>query len=427
MYSMGVKTLLEERKCRGSVVELGNLSREYEVTRYAYMYRENTLVFRVNNSEVVCYSNLISSRRDLYSFLNAKNDKEAYTKLLNSIKKPRRLDTMPFSEYFERVDFSLLDIPFIKYFREDGGYYLTGSIVIACIEEFCNASFHRMMYVDQDKAAIRIVPRHLYFIYSKYRAMGRDLPVAVVLGVDPAVEIAAASSAPLGVFELEVAAAISGDDKVVKTPLYNIPVPAHSSIVLEGVISHDEFVDEGPFTDIIGLLDEKRRQPVFKLEAVYANVDGLFYHAIVPSFPEHVYLMGFPREAQIYDFVKNIAPTVRSVRLTPGSGGWLHAVISMKQHKPGEARSIGIAVINAHPSVKHVIVVDEDIDVDNPLMIEWALATRVKGSEDIIVLKGLRGSTLDPRSSDGYGDKVIVDATKPFDEPWTKYRRVRIP
>lgn len=90
----------------------------------------------------------------------------------------------------------------------------------------------------------------------------------------------------------------------------------------------------------------------------------------------------------------------------------------------GEARLAAFAAITAHPSVKHVFIVDEDIDVDNPLEVEWAIATRLKGGDDIIVLKNVKGSTLEPRSRDGVGDKVIFLAVKPFNEPWEKYRRV---
>ena len=409
-------------------VFLSKLKREYEITRYAYESPDKIIEFELEDSNIRCVSNIISRRKDLHMVLGVENDVEAYNKLLNAIENPLKLKPVDFNEYFTETNYTLSNVPFIKYFKEDGGYYLTSSIIVSCIDEICNASFHRMMLVDEKTAAVRIVPRHLYRIYKSYSERGEDTPVAVVLGADPIVEIASAITTKYGLFELEIAARLSGDDRVAYTPRYELPVPVTASIVLEGVLSRDQLVDEGPFVDILGLPDIKRKQPVFVLRRVYVNrVYPVLYHAIVPSLWDHIYLMGFPREAMIYGVVKNISPNVKSVRLTPGSGGWLHAVVSLKQMRRGEARNVGLAVITAHPSVKHVVVVDDDIDIDDPRMVEWAIATRVKGSEDIIVLRNTSGSTLDPRSMDGLGDKVIIDATKPFDEPWDKYRRAMIP
>ncbi len=426
---MYISDLIEKLSDRGiETIFLEGVEREYEITRYAHDFREAVIVFTLKNSDIKCYTNILSSRNMIYTVLGVDNDLDAYNKIIEASNKPSQLNTVAFDNYFHKTELDLDALPFIKYFREDGGYYLTSSIIISCIDSICNSSFHRIMYIDRDKAVVRIVPRHLYHIYNRYREEGKDTPVAIILGVDPVIEIASASTPPYGVFEISIAATINGDNRVVKTPRYNIPVPATASIVLEGVLSHEDMVDEGPFVDILGLVDIVRKQPVFYLENIYVNREtGPMYHAIVPSLWEHMYLMGFPREAMIYESVRKITPNIKGIRLSIGSGGWLHAIISIKQEKPGEARNAGLAVINAHPSVKHVIVVDDDIDIDDPYMVEWAIATRVKGGEDIIVLKNIRGSTLDPRNIDGVGDKVLIDATKPYNEPWSKYRRVEIP
>lgn len=407
---------------------LGKISREYDATRLSYKYRDYVVEFNIEESEIHCVTNLLTSRRDLYLALNVSSDKEAYLKIDNAINYPAELEIVDFKEHYVETDWTLKNLPFIKYFREDGGYYLTSSIVLACIDNICNASIHRIMYVDEEHGAIRIVPRDLYRIYGMYSERGRDTPVAIVLGLNPIAELAAATSTSFGLFELRIAAKLMNNNKFVKTPKYGIPVPSQTPIVLEGVISRDYYVDEGPFTDILGLVDIVRKQPVFKLESIYVSRSTkLYYHAIVPSLWDHIYLMSFPREAMIYNNLVKIYPNITGVRLTSGSCGWLHAVVSIKQIKPGEAKSIGLAVLTIHPSVKHVVIVDDDIDIDNIEMIEWAIATRVKSSEDIIILKDLPGSTLDPRSVDGVGDKLIIDATKPFNENWIKYRRVQIP
>lgn len=423
-----------EQVARGSgkrVLNLGTLEREYAVTRAAYSNRDSLLLFKARgvHEEILNYANLITSRRDARGLFGAASDAEIYERYLKAFKGSAHIEAADFNEYFERRDdVDLTALPFMKYYREDGGLYLTSSVYVICYREICNSSFHRTMLLSGDRATLRIVPRHLHYLMNKYFEEGKDAPVALVLGLDPFHEIASASNPPLGVFELFIGAALGGERRFARTPRYGIPIPVNASIVVEGVIKRDETATEGPFTDILLLVDEAREQPVFLAEGIYFNKRRpLLHHAIVPGLWEHQFLMGFPREPLIYEAVKRVAPGLKSIRLTEGGAGWLHLVISLKQMSPGEDRLAAIAAISAHPSVKHVVVVDDDIDIEDPVMVEWAIATRLRGSEGIIVLKDVKGSTLDPRSSNGVGDKVIVLATKPYAEGWEKYRRVGIP
>ncbi len=426
MYINDYLLKLQERGRR--VKRFEDLDREYEPTRIIYGNRNTIVYFTIRDSIAECYSNIFVNRRAIYDLLGVSDDVEAYNKVLNAMSNPGRLEMYEFYDYYKNIDIGLQSLPFIKYYREDAGYYLTSSIYISCIDKICNASYHRTMLINDEKAVPRIVPRHLYHIVEEYHSKGMDAPAAIILGVDPYTELAAAMTPPLGVFELSIAAKLSGYNRVVKTPIHNIVVPANASIIVEGIISRDEEFWEGPFVDILMIPDKRRKQPVFRAEAVYVHREiPPLYHAIVPGLWEHIYLMGFPREPLIYNSVRRVSPGVKSVRLTMGSGGWLHAVVSIHKKVEGEARNAGLAVISAHPSVKHVIIVDDDIDIDDPYAIEWAIATRVRGSEDIIILRDLRGSTLDPRGRDGVGDKVIIDATKPLGDPWDKYKRAGIP
>jgi UbiD family decarboxylase len=138
--------------------------------------------------------------------------------------------------------------------------------------------------------------------------------------------------------------------------------------------------------------------------------------------------MGFPRESQVYVEAKRVVPCVNAVRLTEGGSMWLHVVIAVSDKcSYADAKLAALAAIAAHPSVKHVVVVDDDIDIDDLTMIEWAIATRCKGGEDILIVPSVRGSTLDPRSRDGVSDKVVLIAIKPRSEPSAKFVRVKVP
>ncbi len=415
-------------KALASLKDFSEIREDYEITRLAHRVRE-PFKARVQGARLGVYSNLINSRETLYKYMRVARDHEAYEKLVNAIQSPLKPSFKDFSNFFTEVKIDLRDLPFIKYYREDGGNYLTGSIFISCIDYICNASFHRVMRIDGSRAAVRIVPRHLHRIYMSYRERGEDAPAAVVLGSHPLVELASAASPPYGVYEMWVAnKLLEGCLDLTYTPIYGLPVPSCATVVLEGVIT-GELHEEGPFVDILRIPDQVRMQPVFKLEKLYINtgLEDPLIHAIVPGIEEHMLLMGFPREASIWDSVRRVHSDVRSIRLTRGSGGWLHAVVSIKKSSEGDAKNVIMAAFTGHPSLKHVVVIDEDIDVDDPCSVEWAIATRFQASRGLVVIKGSRGSTLDPSSVDGLTDKVGIDATKPIDMDPKLFKRAEIP
>ena len=411
-----------------SAKDLGVIDSMYMITRYAFKYKE-PLKATIKGLSIGIYSNIYTTRERLYKYLNVKHDFDAYKKLISALENPLRPNEDDFKNYFVSKEMNLMDIPFIKYYREDGGHFLTSSIILACIDDICNASYHRIMRHNETKATVRIVPRHLYKIYNEYRDKDKDTPVAIILGLHPTIELACAMSPPYGVYELWIANRLLNNEmKVVYTPLHNIPVPSTAMIVLEGYLLR-ETDWEGPFVDILRIPDQKRLQPLFKLEKVYINVmyERLFIHAIVPGLEEHLFLMGFPREALIWDSVRKVSPNVKGVRLTLGGGGWLHAVISISKTSDGEPKNVILAAFSGHPSLKHVVVVDDDINIDDPYEIEWAIATRFQASRDLVIVSGVRGSTLDPSGKNGIVDKVGIDATIPLDRDKKLFRRAPIP
>jgi len=277
--------------------------------------------------------------------------------------------------------------------------------------------------------AIRLVPRHLFRLWSMAKEARRDLDVAIAVGVHPAVLLAAASSPPFGVSEYGVAnRLLKGRLKLIKCEKVNAYAPAESEMILEGRISHFEEAPEGPFVDITGAYDARRMQPIVEVINVMRREDYI-YQALLPGGPEHMLLMGLPREAAIYDAVSKVVPEVRAVNLTMGGCGWLHAVISIRKQSDGDAKNALLAAFAAHPSLKHAIVVDEDVDVFNPSEVEWAIATRFQADEDLVVIRNVRGSTLDPSADieTGLTTKVGLDATAPLMLPKERFERANVP
>ncbi len=208
--------------------------------------------------------------------------------------------------------------------------------------------------------------------------------------------------------ELGFAAELLGGEITVRKCSNGVFVP-DAEIVLEGYIGSD-VTAEGPFVDITGTYDPVRQQPVIEFTGMHLKQDFI-YHGILPGGDEHKVLMGAPYEPKIYRAVAGVTE-VKNVVLTKGGCGYLHAVIQIKKITQGDAKNAIMAAFAAHTSLKHVVVVDEDIDPGNPLDVEYAIATRVSGDRDVMVITGVRGSSLDPcQLDDGTNVKVGVDAT----------------
>ncbi len=402
---------------------------------------DNILIFQElkGYSDFVGVSNLVNTRNKIRFLLGVDSDVELYRKILaaeSNAAKGNYFDIVSSPDGYKVVeDFDICVLPFALFYEFEPRPYITSGIVaIKDKSGFINLSIHRISVLDKNKLVIRIVPRHLFAIWRKYCEEGLEsVPVAVYLGVSPIVHIAAASSPPFGVSELNMIYHLSGvRPKVYFDDKYDVPVLIGADIVLICELSCSERDVEGPYVDVLGLYDDVRREPVLRVRRAYVRSDvskHIMYY-IVPALSEHRLLMSVEKEAKIWQYVSSVVPEVKAVRLTPGGGSWLHAIIAIKKQTDGDAKNAIIAAFAAHPSLKHVVIVDSDIDVDSPEEVEWAIATRFRADEDLVVIKYVRGSTLDPSSIDqtsGLTVKVGVDATVPLDRSRSKFERARIP
>jgi len=343
---------------------------------------------------------------------------------------PRLVEDGPVKEVVEdKVDLS--SIPILTHFERDGGPYITSAIVSARSPDgrVENVSIHRLQVLDRRRLAIRLVPRHLYQLWLMAKRDGRDLEVAISIGLHPAVLLAATSPVPFGVSEYWVAnSLLEGGLRLVKCEHVDAYVPADAELVLEGVLSTSEEVLEGPLVDVTGTYDVQRSQPVIRLVGMMHRQDYL-YQALLPSGNEHRLLMGLPREARIWEAVSRVVPVVKAVNLSPGGCGWLHAIISIEKQTDGDPKNAMMAAFGAHGSLKHVIIVDADINVYDLQEVEWAIATRFQAGEDLVVIPNARGSSLDPSADQerALTSKLGIDATRPLNKPHQRFERARIP
>jgi 2,5-furandicarboxylate decarboxylase 1 len=351
--------------------------------------------------------------------------------ILDAIKSPQNPEYDATLEAREQLS-GLNELPILTHFDRDGGPFITSSIVSAKIpgENKENVSFHRFMVIDNQHMAVRIVPRHLYRICKMAKDSGqKTLDIGIAIGLHPAILIAAACPAEFGVSEYGIAnRLLNGQLKMARCKTVNANVPANSEIVIEGKILLDQNVDEGPFVDLTGTYDIVRKQPLVKVENIFCRKDFI-YHALLPSGMEHGLIMGMPQESKIAETVAGVIPKIKDVNLTPGGCHWLHAVVSIEKQTEGDAKNAILAAFAGHPSLKQVIIVDTDIDVNDMKDVEWAIATRFQGEKGLVMIKNARGSSLDPSGDQKLNltTKIGIDATMTFLKPRADFEKVKIP
>jgi len=406
---MSFRAFIDQLKENGKLVEIPQpVSPKFEASRIAKTIKDPVLFHDVSGSKVIM--NLLGSRDELASLLGV--PKEEIIKRLSEVSPKGTVMLVSESPTLEVVEnkVDLTKLPILTHFEKDGAPYITAGIVVSEYGGIMNASIHRLMLAGKDKLAARLVPpRHTYLLHKKAAENGEPLPVAIVIGCDPLIIYATSTRVPVGK-EFEYAAALRGLPVEVFECENGVKVP-HAEIVLEGYIDPAEKVNEGPFVDITGTYDVVRKEPVIRITRIIHRKDPI-YHGILPAGPEHLLMMGIPYEPRIYKAVGEVT-TVKNVVLTEGGCCYLHAVVQIEKQTEGDGKNAIMAAFAAHTSLKHVVVVDEDINIFDPNDVEFAIATRVKGDLDILVISNVRGSSLDPRGApDGTTTKVGIDATK---------------
>jgi 2,5-furandicarboxylate decarboxylase 1 len=351
------------------------------------------------------------------------------TEALAQRRPPPLVESAPCQEVIEpAVDLTAL--PFLTHWPNDAGPYATAAVVfIDDPDTGPSAAFHRLLRLDERRLAARLVEGR--GTHTAWRKARTDVPVAICIGLPPHVLLAAAMSPAPSVDEMTIAQALA------PTPLVHcrtvpLKVPAVAEFVLEGRLTH-QMVAEGPFVDLTGTYDIVRQQPVIEVDAITHRRSPL-YQALLPGGLEHKLLMGMPREPTIYAAVSEVCQC-RNVHITPGGTSWLHAVVQIEKRRPDDGLRAGEAAFRGHSSLKHVVVVDDDVDPFDAQQVEWAIATRFQAARDALVLENQPSSSLDPSAEHTPGQKartskMVIDATIPWDRPDgpsqpAGYRRIR--
>lgn len=351
--------------------------------RVAMANADKAVLFeRIIGADFPVVTNVYGSREILAELLNT-SIIGLKRKILHAIRRPRppRLTKPP---VYESIGPDLRRLPVLQHYSADAGRYITAGVVVVQHRRWgVNLSYHRMLVKGKNQLVLRVLPRHLH----RFLEAGVERAV-VAIGNPPQVAIAGAISVELGKSELDIANAIAGTKAF---EIWEQTVPEAEILML--VEFTGETAREGPFVDITGTADVIREQPVARVKEILVR-PGTIYHSIVPAGPEHRLLMGMPKEPVIMDAV-NRACKCLDVHVTPGGCSWLHAVVKIRKRRARDGKRAIRAAFRAHRSLKHVWVVDEDIDIYDPQQVEWAMATRFQGDKDLLVTRE-PGSSLDP-------------------------------
>lgn len=308
------------------------------------------------------------------------------------------------------LDAAVLPVP--THSRGDGGAFITGAVTVATdpVSGRGNLGYNRML---------RLGPRRFGFNVNEWRDVGTfwksrpdpdaPFPIALAIGLDPAVMIAAGVKTPVD--ELLIAGAIRGRGvEVCRGRTVDVAVPAAAEIVVEGHLHPARRESEGPLAEFHGYHGEPWNSPTFEVSCISWRNEPV-YQTIIPGWYEHVYIGNvLPREPLLRRFVRHLDPTA-DVHIPPYANGFL-AVIRIDRDNPGTPKNLALAALSAHINVRNVIVVDRDVDIHEPSEIQWALTNRVHWTDDVFVVPGAQGHEMDPVADQrGVGTKVGIDAT----------------
>jgi len=391
----------------------------------------NAVLFEnIKESKLRLVANLVGTRARFAKAISA-TELTIHDKVISAIKNAKKPKIVSDAKFFENKSRDLSVLPIVTHFEKEPGPFITSSIIYALNPEkkTQNSSFHRLMPLDKRHFSVRMVEgRHLHRAFMDSKEHGKDLKVAITVGVHPAISIAGAYQAEWGEDEIEIANRLLGGKlALTRLPYCSMAVPSGAEIVMEGKILSDKTHKEW-MVEMLRTYDFARQQPVFELEKLYYRNNAIF-HDILSGYSEHRLLMGMPIEAKLNRDVKKAVPQTKQVVMTDGGCNWLHAVVQISKKKESDAKKVIEKTFAAHRSLKMVTIVDDDINPADPMSVEYAMATRFQADRGLTIIEKVRGSSLDPSSDQKnlLTAKLGIDATKSLSKRQGGFEIAKIP
>ncbi len=280
-----------------------------------------------------------------------------------------------------------------------------------------NAGVYRMQVLGPNEVIVRwLAHRGGAAHHRLWSEEGRDMPVAIVIGADPATILSAVLPLPETLSELRFSGLLRGESprlaRCVSVPLM---VPADAEIVVEGIVSSHETRPEGPFGDHTGYYNAVEEFPLMRVTAITSRANPLYLSTYTGRPPDEPSIIGAVLNELFIPILRRQVPEIVDFWLPPDACSYRMAVVSIRKRYAGQARRVMIALwglVQQFSYTKLIVVVDEDIDVKSWRDISWALATRMDPSRDLVVIERTPIDYLDFASPvSGLGGKLGIDAT----------------
>lgn len=436
MNPLNMRDLLADWEKRGHLSRVKReVSPEYELGAVLRALKgERPLWFeKVKGYSVPVVGGLGGSRKLMADSMGLE-ESELLPNMVNSIINPLPTNLVtqaPVQENVITPPFKLGELFPIPTFHaeDDGPYYVSGILVVKDLDgKKRYTSIRRMKFIGGNRTNIVITSPELAEQYAYLEERGEPLEVAVMFGVVPAVILASQFSTHLfHADKLNVAGALLGNPlDVVKAKTVDLEVLAEAEIVMEGRILPHERDQEGAFGELGGYYGGHGREPIVEMTAVtYRN--NPIMQTIFPSSSEEKLSMCLVREMTLFSTVRQVVRNVKAVHVTKAAAARLHAVIQIEKRSEGDAKQAALAAFASDKDLKHVVVVDDDVDVFNPEDVEWAIATRCQADQDVFIIPGAKGSPLESSHNlRGVSAKMGIDATYPLSEK-ELFRRTSVP
>jgi 2,5-furandicarboxylate decarboxylase 1 len=311
----------------------------------------------------------------------------------------------------DAIDLRRLPIPIHAAY--DGGPFITGGVTVARdpISGRGNLSYNRMQVLGPHTLGFNVNEwRHVMQFYKIQQEKNEPLQIAIAIGLDPAIMIAA--GARYDDDEMKIAGAIRGEPvRVCKGITVDLDIPSHAEIVIEGFLPPLVRHKEGPLAEFHGFYGELWDSPTFEVTAIGFR-DNPIFQTIIPGWSEHIYIGNvLPREPLLLRFVRHVSKNVTGLHIPPNGNGF-SAIVQLKKSNPGEPKNVALAAFTAHVNIKQVIVVDPDVDIYDPADVMWALTNRVDWKRDTFLVTDAQGHEMDPTAdARGVHTKIGIDAT----------------
>ena len=312
----------------------------------------------------------------------------------------------------------LTAVPMLTHYDVNAAPYITAGIVVATDPDtgVRNTSYNRLMMAGKRELRIFMaVGRHLWTLHNKLEQRDQPLPIAIVIGVHPLFSLGAQALTPSDEDEYAVIGGMMNEPlRLIKAKAVPIWVPADAEVIIEGKILPRIRRTEGPFGEFTGHAVPQDERQVIEVIAITHRKDYIFQD-IHAGYTEHKLMGAVPREAALLKAARQTVPTVKNVCMPVSGNCRFHAYIAIAKRTPGQAKNAICAAFAADMLLKHVVIVDDDIDVFDEEQVLWAISNRFQADRDLVVIAHAQGSELDPSAGPGgVNAKMGLDATKPL-------------